>query len=173
LITSHLPPTSLGDTEFVDYDNQKSSERLLSKRFIKTKKGFSVKELKRQTKPTVLLDIKNPKFDKDVEIYVKKAKENGAKVEISDIGRLVNVYIKAEGIEVGKMIFLKKGCCEYIYKMGTVSDRDFYPHYLGLYSFWEYLKDKRKKYIDLGGMSKDEDLNRFKKKWGEVVDVEY
>jgi hypothetical protein len=173
LVTSHLPPTSLGDTEYKDFDNKKLDDDLLRKRFIKTKKGFKIKEFKRPTKPTVLLDIRNPKFDKDVEIYVKKAKEKGAKVIISENRKMTMVYIKTDNVEVGRMMFLKKGCCEYVYKNGIVFNRNYYPHYLGLYSFWEYLKDKRKKYVDLGGMSKDEGLNRFKKKWGEVVDVEY
>lgn len=172
LVTSHLPPTSLGDTDYVDYDGEMPKEDLLSKRFIKTKDGFEVEEIKRPTKPTVLLDIRNPKFDKDVDIYVKKAKEKGAIVEIGGNDNIRLVHIKFDGIEVGRMMFLKLGCCKYFYKSGIVFDRDYYPHYLGLYSFYEFLKGK-KKFIDLGGLSKDEDLNKFKKKWGKVVDVEY
>jgi hypothetical protein len=172
LVTSHLPPTSLGDTEYEDFDNYKLEENLLSKKFIKTKGGFKAEEIIKPTKPTVLLDIKNPKFDKDVEIYVKKAKEKGAVVEIGGNEGMRVVHIRAEGIEVGRMLFLKVGCCKYFYKSGIVFDRDYYPHYLGLYSFYEFLKNK-KRWIDLGGLSKDEDLNKFKKKWGEVVDVEY
>lgn len=167
LRTSHLPPSKLGNTDFIDYDGKTLKEDILNKRFIKTKNGFKAKKIVNKTKPTIIIDINKPNFHKDVDIYVKKAKEKGAGVEISGSEKNRMVYIKANNIEVGRMMFLKVGCCEYIYKFGLVFDRDYFPHYIGLYSFYEFLKGKAK-YINLGGLSKDKNLNRFKKKWGNI-----
>ncbi len=184
--TSHLPPSSVDEnTEFIDVDCsdgvktktaelfRKERHNLLGKKLTRKGRGFGFNKMVHKIHPTVLIRVKNPKFHKDVSIYVKKAEEKGAYVEFVDNKTMTIVYIRVNKEEVGKMIFVRQGCCTYLYQSGTVFNRDYYPHYLGLYKFWELVKD-RVSYIDMGGLTKtDKGLNDFKKKWGDMVTEDY
>jgi hypothetical protein len=184
--TSHLPPSLLGmNTDFFDIDYsekdlkkdklaqivKKEKNNLLGKKLIAKNGEISFKELPKRKIKTVYLDIKKPEFHKDINIYVKKAKEKGVKVQIRGSKQLfVDINVKEK--TVGTMQFLKKGCCKYFYNKGIVKDRKYYPHYIGMYEVYKYLKEKKFKYIDLGGLTGDTGVDNFKKKWGKIVEIE-
>jgi hypothetical protein len=185
-ITSHLPNSKIGNSTFIDIDfNEKELKKnkiyqelkktkVLGKKFIKKGSKISFEEIEPRLIDVVHLDIQKPIFHKDIKIYTKKAIKKGAIVKINDGGKNVFITIEAKNKEIGRMHFIRKNCCSYFYQTGQVFDREYYPHYLGMYKFYEYLKDKNIKYINLGGLTKnDEDLNRFKKKWGKVFKERY
>lgn len=188
-VTSHLPPSAIGDnSEYIDIDyNTKSLKKtkthqlldadrgeMLGKKLKRIGRGYTFEDIPPRFRETVQLDIYKPKFHKDVKIYAQKAREKGAIVNINDGGKNVFVTIDVGDKRVGRMHFIRRSCCTYIYQSGTVIDREYYPHYLGLEAFYEYLKGGKIRYIDMGGLlPKDEDLNKFKKKFGVVVSQMY
>lgn len=192
-ITAFLPPSYVdNDTTYIDLDyNDKSLKKnktaqMLEKegtnlvgktiRIVGKRISFQDKRQK-QYQNTVMVDIDNPNLHKDVEIYSKKGREKGAKVEIEDIDSVIFVKILHEKEIVGTIRLTKRGCCIYVYQEGVVQNRDFYPHYVGFDSIIKYLH-KKAKWLDMGGLlpdGKDDDLNRFKKKFGKerLVEVDW
>lgn len=186
-ITSTLPPTFVdnnSDYIDVDYDEEalnkknelalsleKSKGSFLGRTIIVDRGSLRFKDKPEEKKtPTVIIDTMSPEFHKDVRTYAKKAEKLGATVEINDSGTYLTVVIKARKKTVGKMRFIRRGCCQYLYQEGKVFDRTYTPHYIGLLKVAEYLKVQKVRQIDLGGLSEsDEELNTFKKKWGKVV----
>lgn len=189
-VTSILPPSYIGNNSiYIDFDIDdrflndennaaikklyKKRNALLGKKLYVKGKNFLIKKIKRETWPTVMIDIDNPDFHKDITLYTQKAIDMGVKVEISDIMDRIDVKILANQEIVGKMLFIRKNCCTYLYQDGKVYNRKYYPHYIGMLSVYNYLKKKGFKKIDLGGLlKKDGGLNRFKKKWGKVTKIE-
>jgi len=189
-VTDFIPATFSGeDSTYIDisYNNnglkRSSLARVLEKEgvnligkiiHIDGKKVWFEEAGEKQYQETVMVNIDNPKLHKDVEIYSKKGRDKGATVEIEDITSVIMVKIKDKDRVVGVIRLQKRGCCTYVYQEGNVIDRDFYPHYVGFESIIKYLKGKVK-WLDMGGLlskGKDDDLNKFKKKWGETKLIE-
>ena len=183
-ITSELPPSHFGeDTLHVDLDythedlltselaqyleaNQNSLiEKVIT--FGADGKISFVDKPKLQFVKTILVDVQNPQLDRTVRVYTDRAITMGVIVEIDDIDTVILAKIKnKDGKEVGYIRLVKRMCCTYLYEEGEVYDREYFPHYIGFSKLIEHIKPKVK-WLDLGGfVSTDEELNRFKRKWG-------
>lgn len=188
--TSYLPPMEIGtNSRYFDIDYTINDFEDETIKLIHAEKGnlagkvattdfektitFSDKEVTKEK--AIVVDLKKPKFDKDVAIYAKKAEDSGATVEIEDIGSVIKATIKAGGKVVGDIFLDKWDCCSYIYTRGEVYNRDFYPHYLGFVKLIDYLQKEKKNInsLDMGGFSKEKGINDFKLKFGQEKYVNY
>lgn len=183
-ITSFIPPSAVGDdTTYVDIDYsqdtldkkhplatylEENRDNLLKKIISideNNQVSFTDKPEKKEIR-TVLIDVDAPTLHKDCEIYSKKGVEMGATVGIEEVGDVIQATINAEGESVGMIRLEKRGRCTYLYTEGRVYKREYFPHYVGFMELIKYLFGKAR-FIDMGGFVKnDEDLNRFKRKWG-------
>lgn len=189
-VTAHLPPSFVGNNSTyidVDYNDQGLAENPVAQLIDKEQTNLTTKVIHiaengditftdqppKQRVETNIVDLENPVLHKDVDNYHKKAKDLGTRVVVKDVDSRIAVYIMAGTKRVGIIQLEKFGCCTYRYKAGEVYDRKFYPHYYGFAEVINYLKEKGAKYLDMGGFTKnDEDLNKFKRKWGETKEVE-
>ena len=172
--TDFLPEMGVDDnTDFIETPTDLGGKELLGKILVTKQGEYSFKDKVPTKERAIVVDLENPKLHKDVATYTKKAEQLGAVVEIDDANARIKASIKVKGKEVGYIFLVKWGCCHYIYQMGKVLDRDFYPHYIGFSKLIEYLKDKNVKILDMGGYAKDEDINKFKLKFGKEKFVSY